>query len=229
MHLLIDGQPCQFIPLKVFISTWNLPEEFGVQAFGRKDWPVGSLDEGGRALNQVKQAVLATVPDRVTLPELLNQSQSLARIFRAELEQVNIEINLTQDQLDFAVDGLQNVLHDVVYGLITLYHAHRDHPHKIQAEFDFATLYQNWLNTSATIFAQTYPYQASETMFLVRIVAYAYGRIGLQISVDNAVYYVLDPTFACPAANFMGNLGQELALKLCNAFVNGVSSQPPQS
>ena len=130
----------------------------------------------------------------------------------------NAEIGLSDDQLDFAVDGLENVLHDVVYQLISLYQTHRGDVTKIQEHFDFAALYQKWLDNSVTLFAKSYSYSYAGAEFKVKIISYAYGRVGLQVQIGPEIYYVFDPRLACPAWRYMEDLGEEIAQRLGQAI-----------
>ncbi|MCB0154621.1 MAG: hypothetical protein KDF65_07475 [Anaerolineae bacterium] len=217
MQLEVDGQERTFIPLKLFQARFNLPDEFGSAYFEKKDWDIGSLNGGAEALSSVKKDVTRIVPSTLTLTDLLHQPEQLAATFRTSLEAVNLHIGLTQVQLDFAVDGLHNLLLAVVYELVRLHHLFRGDVQQIQATFDFTALYRNWLNQSVSIFGQSYDYHHEGLCFEIKTISYLYGRMGLRIENAGEVYYVADSTLACPAAGFMGDLAEALALALCRA------------
>lgn len=219
MKLKIDGQQRLFIPLALFRAEWGLPADFGITYFEPKDWPVGTVDAAGRALGEIKREVLQAVPRTMSGAELLMQPQILATTFRERLVQVNYHIGLTEVQLDFAVDGLQNVLQSVAYHLIQLERISQGNVESGRAPFDFENLYQTWLDESGQLFANSYFYQQGERRFEIKIVSYVYGRLGMRIEVEGQIYYVLDMTLACPAWGYMGELCRELAEALGEAFL----------
>jgi hypothetical protein len=212
MQLSVAGIPRNFIPLPEFRARWALPDEFGITYFEGKDWPVGRLDRTGSELVEIKARLLEAVPPALTTPALLAQPQHLASLFRQGLTQANNRIGLTPEQLDFAVDGLANILQDVVYALV---YQQRTRPRQ---PFDFATIYQQWLDNSVTLFTPVYPYHHADQRWLIRIVAYAYGRIGLEVQVGPENYYVFDPTLACPAWRYMRDLSEAIAQALATAL-----------
>ncbi len=220
MELTINGRHCKFVPLVDFRNQWHLPETFGIVYFEKKDWPVGDLREARQPLSFVKQRVLEAVPLQVLPPELLLQIEQLTTIFRYELEQVNEDIGLREVEIDFAVDGFHNVLHDVAYRLLELNQVYRGDTGQIRAEFDFTGCYQAWLDAVTRVLTTSYSYTHNGVMFDVRIVYSAYGRVGLEVTVNDQVHYVLDSTLACPAINFMEVLCRQTAQALCEALTS---------
>jgi hypothetical protein len=218
VHLEIEGQLRSLIPLKQFRVQFDLPEEFGCRYFETKDWLVGSLDSGGQALLGVKENLLSVIPNNLGQPELLLQPEHLAAIFRQNLERVNLEIGLAEAQLDFAVDGLQNILSATVYDLARHYQLQGGNPSQVQASFDFSGLYHDWLNQLVTLFSRTYFYQSADKNFEIKLISYLYGRIGMRVELEGVVYYVQDSTLACPAASYMGDLCENIAQLLCVAL-----------
>jgi hypothetical protein len=221
MKLTIDGQQRLFTPLATFQAEWDLPAEFGITYFESKDWPVGTVESAGRALGEIKGAILQAVPSALTRAELLRQPQLLAATFREQLKGANPHIGLTAEQLDFAVDGLQNVLVGVAYHLIQAVQNTKQE----QNTFDFENLYQTWLNESVQLFSKVYTYQQGHRRFEIRMVNYVYGRVGMRIEVEGRVYYVLDMSLACPAWGYMGELCREVAQALSEAFLPQGSSK----
>ena len=222
MRLEIEGELREFVPLSTFRGRWKLPSEFGVAYFEPKDWDVGAMDYSSHeTLKEIKHAVVAGVPKTLLNSDLLLQPQRLAAIFREKLQVANVHIGLNEDQLDFAVDGFQNILQNISYDLIRLQQTYRD-PLEAQRQFNFDAIYQQWLNDSVTIFAKTYTYAQAGTDFEIRIISYVYGRMGFQARVAGDTYYVLDMTLACPAWRFMGQLSRSVAESLCKALAKGI-------
>ena len=209
MQLLIEGQRQTFVPIHTFRQQWHLPDEFGLIQFETKDWEVGRLDDSQQALVAIKQQMLAAVPSRLSQAELLSQVRQLAAIFRGALEMANDEIGLRDVEIDFAVDGFHNILHDMAYHLFGLSQQYPDAT-LLEANFDFSTVYQTWLDASTRLLTTAYTYTHNGNRFDLRVIYTAYGRIGLQIKIAGETYYVYDNSLACPAANYMGNLTKEV-------------------
>lgn len=229
LKLLIDNHHQTFLPLAAFRARWRLPQAFGITYFEVKDWPVGQVDAAGReALVQVKQQVVAAVSPGLTPAELLAEVERLTDLFSRRLAAANTQIQLREVELDFAVEGFQMVLQAVAYRLLQLLHTYRGDLARVQREFNFATIYQTWLDTSVQVFTPVHFYEQEGVTFEVRIVSYAYGRVGLAVTVEQNTYYVFDPTLACPAAAYMENLCRTVAEALGQALLSGNSPQPSQ-
>ncbi len=223
MHLTIDGHRREFIPLHTFRAQWGLPDGFNISRFEAKDWSVGTVTASGSRLVLITHKVIEAVPSSITASELLSQVDMLVGIFRNLLEAVNEQIGLRQVEIDFAADGFQNVLRDVAYQLLRLSQTYAQDSSQIRQRFDFSVIYQSWLDASARVFSTSHSYVHQGSRFEVRVVYYAYGRVGLEVRVDNQTYYVLDPTLACPAARYMEDLSQRVAQALCNALTQPAS------
>lgn len=223
MQLAIDGQRQTFIPLAAFRNQRGLPPEFAVAYFEPKEWQgLGSLDGSGPALPLVRQRVLAAIPPTVLLTELIFQAQALTDCFQRELTAINFQIGLREVEVEFAVAGFADVMQSVAYTLIQLSHTHQHNPAQIKEQFDFSSLYQNWLDASARVSALPRPYLHEGVSCQVQIVYNAYGRIGLKVTIADEVYYVFDPALACPAANYMFDLCSAAAQALCDALTLNV-------
>jgi len=233
MRLMINGRPHDFIPIQIFRARWNLPDDFGVAHFEPKDWQgLGALTGSGEALARMRQGVIEAVPPVIRLFELLAQVEASAQLFRRELEAANVQIGLRQVEVDFAAAGFQDVMQSIAYHLIQLAQTYRADLAQLHNRFDFAAIYQAWLEASTRISATThrYPPEDNGRQFEVRLVYNAYGRIGLAVGVANEAYYVADTSLACPAANYMADLCQAVALAWRNSLLqgfqqNGLSSQ----
>ncbi len=212
------------LSLRKFREQWGLPNEFSIEYFEPKTWTVGQLDASGKTLQQIRSRVVECVPNRLPPDQLLSQPEKLSKTFYAHLRQANDEIGLTSEQLDFAVDGLENFLWDVVYELIRLSHLGGATTSQIETAFDFNALYQKWLHSSNEIFAKPYIYEHQGKQLVINMMANVYGRMGMQIKIEEEIYEVADFSLGCPAANYMGELSCELAQALCMALVQHLDS-----
>jgi hypothetical protein len=221
MQLKIKGKEQNFIPIQRFRELWGLPESFRVALFEAKDWTdLGSLERAGDSLLVIKHQVIQAVAAEIALPDILPAVETLAVVFRRELEAANMAIGLREVEVDFAVSGFQDILQAVAYALLQLAYGQRHEPAQICRAFDFLAIYQTWLNDSVRVSGTPHLYEHQGLKFETRVVYYAYGRVGLQIAVDDQVYYVLDMSLACPAASYMRDLCSEMAEVICRALAN---------
>lgn len=219
MQLTLDGRKCIFIPIQTFRQQWDLPDDFGMLSFEPKDWPVGKMDGSSQTLAMVKQQVLRSVPPAVAPAELLAQIRQLAALFRHELTIANEQIGLREVEIDFAVDGFQDILRNVAYHLFELKQIYQGNSALIRENFDFAGVYQAWLDASTRLLTTRYSYTHNEITFELQVVYNAYGRMGFQVSAAGQTHYVLDTTLTCPAANYMKDLCERIAAALVEAFL----------
>ncbi len=218
-QLKLHHQSYPLTTLPVFRKEWGLPDEFSVAYFEPKDTAgLGSLEGASSALALVKQRVLQSVPAKTRVADVMTYAEGLSRIFEPELTAVNTQIGLKPVEIEFAVAGFEDVLRSVAYKLIELQYTHRQNPQQIEADFDFATIYQDWLDDSTRLGGLVHNYEASPPQFEVQIIYNVYGRIGLAVTVNEEIYYVYDPTLSCPASNFMLNFSEAAAMALCRHF-----------
>lgn len=219
MQLTLDSNTHIFIPLATFRSERGLPDEFNLAYFEPKDWQgLGSLDGSGKALATIRQRLLEAIPPVITLAELIPQVQRLTNLFQLELAAINPQIGLRDVEVEFAVAGLADVLQSVAYRLIQLSHTYPHEPDQIRLHFDFAAIYQSWLDASARVSAAGYRYSYNDVQYEVHIVYNAYGRVGLKVQVADEIFYVADMALACPASNFMPDLCDAVAQALIQAL-----------
>jgi hypothetical protein len=220
MQLTIAGQIHTFIPLHLFRSQRELPDDFNLARFEPKDWQgLGRLDGSGKALAIVRQRVLEAVPQTIILTDLISQVEALTNLFQRELAAINPQIGLREVEVDFAVAGFADVTQAVAYQLLRLSHAYYHDPTQIEPAFDFLAIYQSWLDASARLSSTVHPYTYKNTQYQVQVVYNAYGRVGLRVQVVGEVYYVADMSLACPASNYMLDLCREVAQALCRALL----------
>ena len=221
MQLLINNQNRTLITIQTFRAKWELPNSFQMAYFESKEWEgLGSLDGARPALATTRQHVIQSVPSQITLTSLLSTVDDLSYIFRHELGAANVQIDLRTVEVDFAVSGFTDVLQAVAYRLVELYHNHRNDLAQIRHNFDFAGIYQTWLDNSVRISTTTHIYDHADTQFKVRIIYNIYGHIGLEVAVTNELYHVLDMSLACPASSYMYDLCNQVAQALCQGLTH---------
>jgi hypothetical protein len=215
MQLSIDNHTQIFIPLPAFRSQKGLPDEFNLAYFEPKDWQgLGRLDGSGKALATVRHQVISAVPASITLTELIPQVESLTHLFHFELAAINSQIGLRDIEVEFAVAGFADIMQSVAYQLIQLSHTYHHDPGQIQSHFDFAPIYQNWLDASTRLSVAIHSYTHNDVQYEVQVVYNAYGRVGLKVQVADEVHYIADMALACPASNYM--------LELCGAVAQAL-------
>lgn len=223
LTLTIDQTPRLLLPIKEFRRQFDLPENFGLKTFEKKDWEGrGMLNGSGESLSIVRRRITASIPDEMSLRSIMRDIDALAELFHQELLMANDHIGLRPLELDFAVAGFHDVLQSAGYQLIQLFQRHRDEPRRISDSFNFPELYQNWLDASVRLSNTVYQYKFGGQNFLCQVINYPYGRVGLRVEVAGEIFYVLDTALACPAADFMEKLSREVCEALCQAFVQGV-------
>jgi hypothetical protein len=205
MLLTIDGAPRQLIPIKDFRAAHDLPPEFGVSLFEPKDWTgLGRIDRAGAELNSVRAAVLAAIPERMTSYDWLIFYPTLARLFEAQLYEINASVGLKDVEIEFAVAGFSDVCQGLWYALVS----------EGGVNSLFYHVYSDWLNNSVRVFSTTYPYIHQNQPWEAQIFAHAYGRAGLIVRTPTEIHYTHDPALGCPAEGFMTSLMREITEKV---------------
>jgi hypothetical protein len=223
-QIKINYQPYDLIPVSVFRQTWHLPEDFGIRLFEPKPSAgLGSLDQSGNALTTIQENLMEVMPTTVSPDALMDYAEVLTNTFEYELVAVNEVINLKPVEVDFATAGFGDVMRAVVYKLVQLFHTYKQTPTKIEAEFNFTEVYWNWVDDSTRLGGNIYPYSTAEHEFEVRVIYNIYGRIGLEVLVNDEIYYVYDPILSCPASNYMLHLTEAVSQELCHALVQGLN------
>ena len=225
MELRIQNQPQQFIPIQAFRTTWDLPDDFALANFEPENRQgLGSLEGSGAVLGQVKQAVVQAVPDSVLVADLFSSVTQLATDFQHHLQAVNLEIGLREPEIDFARVGFEDILYGAVDEFVRLHQQYRSTPDDICRQFKYDRVYWRWLNAGVRVGTSAKTYQCRDRMFEAFIIYNPYGRVGLEVHVDDQVHYVLDTALACPAASYMKGLCQAVAEALCAALVRSLRS-----
>ncbi len=220
IKLQIGGVRREFVPLPALSQQWGLPDEFCIAHFEPKDWQgLGSLDGAGKALEKVKQQVLRATPRRLTANSLPGWVEPLTGVFRRALVGANEEVGLRESEIDFAVAGFRAITQAVADHLIRLSYANRADPGLIRSQYDYAAIYRAWLDESVEVSGMTHAYTHNGARFDVRVIYYAYGRVGLEVRpAGGETYYVADLALACPAASYMQELCGAVGERLCEAL-----------
>lgn len=201
-HYHIAGRAVAFVPLMQFRQQYDLPPDFGVNTFEPKDYAgLGTLDHAGAALNDVQAAVLERIPATLTTDTLMPCFDMLEQVFRQALYGINAQVQLRDDDIEFAVAGFSDVNRAALYALVRA-------GGKADAAPPFATIYHTWLWDSIRLSQTQHAYNHNGAAWRVKVVNNAYGRMGLciQLADDNDPVYVLDTRLACPAEGFMKRL-----------------------
>ncbi|MGB1286874.1 MAG: hypothetical protein ACPG7F_10105 [Aggregatilineales bacterium] len=210
MQLTIQGQTCDFIPIKNFRVIYGFSENFGIALFEPKDFTgLATIDHAGGHLRDLHAALLNNIPAAIDLSAIMPLTDRLRAEFRAGLYGINSEINLKPEEVEFAVAGFGDVMQALVYAVIPAIQTGNTP--------DFDVIYQHWLNNSIRISATIHDYQHEDTVWQVQIINHAYGRMGLQIKTETEVIYVADGVYVCPAQGYMHGLLRDLAKKIIAA------------
>lgn len=206
MLLHLDDQSHPLIPIKSFREAHMLPTDFGVATFEPKDYTgLGSVDTAGQELNQLRQLILDSVPATLTITDLMSFFDALSETFRTGLYNINTSVGLREAEVEFAVAGFTDVNQALMYALVRSQAANQPPP-------DFDAIYAEWLQSTVRLSQHPHAYAHEDETWQAQMINHAYGRIGLKITTPDAVHYVHDTTYACPAEGYMRQLLNSLAL-----------------
>lgn len=213
MQLMLDDRPREFMPIRAFRDTYQLPDSFGVNYFEPKNYTgLGSIEGAHRQLHDLRQAMLNHLPATVHIGDLLFLKDQLQALFETYLKGINAAIGLQIVEIDFAVAGFGDVLETWVYALV----GHRSQSFTPPPNFE--DIYQAWLNSTVRLSQTMHPYENNGDLWRVQIVNHVYGRAGLRVETADGVQYVEDGRLACPTENFMHHLLVEITTRLMNAL-----------
>jgi hypothetical protein len=207
MRLIIDGQLRSLIPIREFRAANSLPPDFGVNWFTPKDYSgLGRIDEAGAELEEAKTALLASIPDGPP-GSWMGFTVELQQTFHKLLWDINHKVGLRRSEVEYAVVGLGEVCQSFVHTAMKERMNGRPLP-------VFERVYQDWLNRTTRTSERVFPYPYRGRTWGVRIIQYAYGRIGLVVDTEEQTYYVRDAALVCPAEGFMAGLLEAVITKL---------------
>ena len=212
MKLRIQDVDHQFIPIRDFRETHDLPDTFSIAQFEPKSYEgLGSLDKAGVAMNELREHVLQLIPAKIAFPELLRFIDHIQLQFQTDLFNINDTISLKDVEVEFAVAGFGDVLRAIMYAMI---------PAKASQAYmpSFDSMYNGWINDSVRVSQQIHAYQHKEAIWTIQVVNHVYGRAGLQITIDDEVFYVEDGMYLCPAEGFMYSLLKDVSVKIWSAL-----------
>jgi len=211
MKLQIDDATHEFTPLKDFREQHQLPEDFQLAMFEPKDYTgLGSIEQSGTEMNDVRQAMLDSIPQRIKPDELMDFFYKLQAIFRNLLYGINESVGLQEVEVEFAVAGFGDVTQNLHYAIMRGIVAKGEMP-------PFMQLYGEWLTSTVRVSFNTYDYTHNGQAWKIRTVNHVYGRVGMIIDTGDTVHYVADTALACPAEGFMAQLLSDVAAKVIAA------------
>ncbi len=109
VQFTIEGIRYDFMPIKDFRAIHQLPTTFNIALFESKDYTgLGRIDAAGAALNQLRTAVIAALPDKALPLSWLSALPEITHIFEAQLYQINDQIGLRDVEIEFAVAGFND-------------------------------------------------------------------------------------------------------------------------
>ncbi|MBA3873813.1 MAG: hypothetical protein H0X30_32170 [Anaerolineae bacterium] len=210
MQFTIEGIIYNFIPIKIFRATHQLPTTFDIALFEAKDYAgLGRIDAAGAALNQLRTAIIAALPERLLPLKWMNVLPDLTHLFEEQLYRINDQVGLRDVEIEFAVAGFSDALQAYAYAFAYSTTTRTPLP-------DFQSVYTEWLNGTIKVFTQEHPYLLDDESCSIQVIAHAYGRIGLLIHAADT-YAVYDPVLACPAEGFMTTLLADVAAHMQRA------------
>jgi hypothetical protein len=217
MNLLLDGAPRAFTPIAAYRARHGLPPAFGAAAFQPKDFTgLGSIERAGPALAILRDETLAAAAELArtlhTPHDWLAALPTLHEAFAARLRAANHAVRLREEEIDFAVGGFGDVCHAFVFAWLRASLTAAAAP-------SFDAVYAGWLNASARVLPDVYPYVHGGETWRVHLVTSAYGRVGLRIRRPEAADddYVSDPALGCPAEGYMERLLRAVCAVMRNA------------
>lgn len=200
MELRIGQDTVLFVSLAAFREQHALPDAFGISMFQPKEYAgLGSIDRAGSALNSVREAMLAALPNSMAATDWLDFLPGYSARFEAELHRINDQVGLREEEIAFAVSGFGDVCVAVAYAILRAAMTKGDPP-------VFEMIYREWLNDTVSVGGVTYEYTHQDVIWFIRVVSHAYGRVGLEVRMPTQVIYVADHALACPAEGFMQGL-----------------------
>jgi hypothetical protein len=207
MRLTIAGTARDLIPIQQFRQRYGLSARFGMAQFEPKDFTgLAVIDNAGAEMNDLRQSLLDAIPPKLTIATLPTVFEQLRAMFRAGMYAINDRIKLKPAEIEFAVAGFNDVNQAWLYALARHPAAHRPPP-------AFMTVYQQWLDDSVRVSTQVHTMPHAAQTWQIRIINYAYGRVGLCVDIDATCYYVQDAVYACPAEGYMLALLREIATR----------------
>lgn len=214
MKLKISGNDQTLIPIKEFRETHTLPDSFSVGFFEPKDFEgLGSLDNAGAEMNQLRHNILDLTPKSIDVPHLTRFIDHLQLQFQMDLFNINDAVSLKDAEVEFAVAGFGDVLRTMMYKMIPAKANKQDMP-------SFESIYYAWLNDSVRVSSQQHEYTHNDQVWRIQVINHVYGRIGLQVQTVDDISYVADGVYECPAEGFMFTLLKDLTYKIWDATLS---------
>jgi hypothetical protein len=205
MEWLLQGELRQVMSLASFRALYDLPPEFGLASFVRKDYTrAGRIGGAGTALQTVRTALVNAIPSETPPGGWMAFIFTLQRQFRQQLYAVNAYVGLQPSEIDYAVTGCCDVLRMFVYEIGCAQLAGNPLP-------EFHQIYFTWFNSNIHLSRPVAHYVYGDYLWQIQVISNPFGRAGLAIETHADTHYVYDPELACPAAGFVSSLLRDIA------------------
>jgi hypothetical protein len=169
-----------FVALKGFQSEYQLPPTFGIVGLFPKDFSgLGTLQP-------------TTAQDLHTLMQPHEQAltreivERLIERFHHALQQVNEQVRLSVEQVEFAEAGFADMLWHVFYARTT------------RPDAPTHTLLHEFIEASLHLSSEDIAYEHGGETWRVCTVSSVFGRIGLRVTMPTQTVYVRDERYLCP-------------------------------
>jgi hypothetical protein len=201
----------EWVPIHLFRLMHQLPPEFGVSYFVSKDFTGrGSIAHAGNELRQLEKKLLESIPNERPPQGWQVVGLELQVLFTRMLWKINPVVGLQASEVEYAAAGFGNVIQAYIFKLLKAQAAGQSAP-------DFPACYQQWLDQSIRISAQSYLYPHHGENWTVRLIRTNYGLSGLFVETLKGHNFILDTIYICPAAGFMNRLLYKCAERIAQA------------
>lgn len=212
MNLRVQGKLQNFTSLGEFQQRFDLPSSFRLDMLQPKqDRELGSIEQAGEALNEVRTRVIDVIPQDVAPTQWMTEVATLASTFEAELNRINAYVGLRPVEIDFAVEGFRGVCSAVAFAVVRAHTTRTEPP-------SFHEIYAEWLQDTVQISQEMHEYIYGDETWQLQIVSHAYGRVGLVVTTPHDVHYVVDKSLACPAEGYMARLLHDVAAQMMTSL-----------
>lgn len=209
MRFMVDGIDQDFVPIREFRQTYQLPDDFEVARFEPKDYSgLGRIEAAGVSLNSLRERMLTALPDKHSVAGWITALPAIVMTFEQELRHVNACIGLREAEIGFAVSGFADVLQQYLFALM------RANLDNIERTPSFRRIYGEWLASTMRVSQRVHYYGE----WTVQLVTHAYGRCGLIVRINDDTHYVYDSSLGCPVEGFMVRLLNDISTQIAAAL-----------
>jgi hypothetical protein len=212
MFLIIDKQPCLFLPIGKFREMYQLPSSFGMNLFINDDEyrKIDQKDE--ETLEAIGDLVLSAVPKQKPRYGWYPMTVTLQKLFKSQLIGHDAELALPRPDIELMTHILGEVCRAYIYTCLRMQTQAQELP-------DFEDVYAQWLSDNIVMMPNVHHFLHQDEVWKIRVLLYPYGRFGLKIDSECGVSYVYDDSFICPAIDFMESLLLAIGIRLTEAII----------